>query len=70
MSGCFANDSIFLALANAGDACSGHGQCIDNVCVCDALWTGASDFVRVLLYMYKPRRRAFKANALPMIRLP
>jgi hypothetical protein len=25
--------------------CSGHGSCIDSLCVCDSMWTGSSDWI-------------------------
>lgn len=34
-------DSYFSILG----ACSGHGQCINNTCVCNSGWTGKSDFI-------------------------
>jgi hypothetical protein len=29
----------------SSEVCSGNGECIDSICVCNAGWTGASDWV-------------------------
>jgi hypothetical protein len=39
---CSSYSSLFTA--TGGDICNGHGQCINNQCICDDGWTGAADY--------------------------
>lgn len=36
-----------LAEGNLSNQCSGHGVCINSVCICDYLWSSHSDFIIV-----------------------
>lgn len=44
---CLTNTSIFMNGLGIGDICSGRGQCINDLCVCDEYWTGRSDFLNL-----------------------